>query len=355
MLGVMLVLGMIGAVVFAADSAYGGGPAIGIGFGGGGGGPYGGGGYGGYYGGGRYYGGGYGGYYGGSGVRFGVSVPLSEDGNVRLGVGNGGYYPPNYYRNHDYPRGGYYYGGNYNYQDGAGYGESTPPAPPPVPTAGQVGRMSDGQLAGLLRAATEEYSRELDGYTNGETWKKYFKLTEILEIAKKSQPNPPDAAVRTTVAEVVKRMDSAAKNAEYDAIAKPWGFKTLQVGLREYALPLKERLGHLLSANLQKIGESLDGVTTGEGWKKHLQIEELGKLAENAGANDASQGKRLEKILAKFDAVAQNSQYQVIAELDGFAATRADLQRYINALQADQPGQTPSPPPPPAVDTVRSF
>ena len=124
---------------------------------------------------------------------------------------------------------------------------------------------------------------------------------------------------------------------------------------RDLRLPPKQRLGNLLSANLQKISDSLDGVTTGEGWKKHLQIEELGKLAENTGANDASQGKRLEKILAKFDAVAQNSQYQLIAELDGFAATRADLQRYINALQADQPGQTPSPPPPAAIDTARGF
>ena len=361
MLKVMLGLGMIGAVMLAADTACGGGPSIGIGFGGGGSGVYGGVGYGG----GGYHGGGHGGYYGGSGVQWGVSVPLSDNGNVRLGVGGGGYYPPNYnYRYHDYPHAGYY-GGYYHFQNGAydfvqpggaGYAESdssAPAEPPPVPTAGQVGRMSDEQLAGLLRVASEGYSRELDDYKNGETWKKYFKLAEIIDIIN-TKPNMP-AAARTTLTEVLKRLDSSAKNAEYDTITKSWGFKTLQVGLHEYALPAKERLRHLLCGDLQKMAESLDGVTTGAGWKKHLQIEDLGKLAENAGADDASSGKQLEKILAKFDGVAQNSQYQVIAELDGFAATRGGLQRYINALQADQPATTPPPPPPPAIDTARSF
>ncbi len=349
MRSVMLGLGMIGMLMFTADSARGGGVAIGFGFGGGGG-VHGGAGYGGYYGGGYggYHGGGYGGHYGGSGVAWGVNVPLSSDGRVRLGVGNGGYYSPYYYRSGNYPYRGGYYGGYYNYQGGA-YDYSQPatadsaqaaPAEPPLPTAGQVARMSDEQLAGLLLVASEGYSRELDDYKNGETWEKYFKLAQIIEFLK-TKPNPPDAASRTTLAEVLKRLDSTAKNTEYDAVTKSWGFKTLQLGLREYALPPKERSGHLLSTNLQKISDSLGGVTTGEGWKKHLHIEELGKLAENAGENDVSQAKRLEMILAKFDAVAQNSQYQVIAELDGFAGTRAGLQRYINALQADRPAQTP--------------
>ena len=350
MLGVMLGLGMFGAVLLAVDAACGGGPAIGIGFGGGGG-SYGGVGYG-------------GGYHGGSGVRFGVSVPLSNDGNVRLGVSNGGYYPSNYHnRYYNYQRGNYDYDGGYDNYRGSAYSTQqrgdryveSAPEPPPVPTAGQVGRMSDDRLAGLVRAASEEYLQELDGYTNGETWEKYFKLAEIIEIAKKSKPDALDAAARANLAEVLKRMNSAALNAEYDTITKSWGFQTLQVGLREYALPLKVRSGHLLCANLQKISASLDGVSTGEGWKKHLQLDDLEKLAENAGAEDASRQKQFEKGLAKFDAVAQNTEYRVIAELDGFAASRTGLQRYLNALQADQPARTPPPPPPPALDTARDF
>jgi hypothetical protein len=378
MLGVMLGLGMFGAVWLAADSVFGGGPTIGIGFGGGGSGVYGGigigggygggyhggGGYGGGYHGGGYHGGGYhGGYYGGSGVNWGVNVPLSSDGSVRLGVGSGGYYSPYYHHGYyNYPRN--YYGGYYNsypaetYEaapsNETDYAESTPPTSqePPLPTAGQVGRMSDEQLVGLLRVASEGYARELDDYKNGETWKKYFKLAEIGDILK-TKGNSPDAASRTTLAEVLKRLDSSAKNAEYETLTKSWGFKALQIGLREYTLPQKERLAHSLNANLQIMNDSLANVTTGEGWKKHLQIEELGKLAENAGGDDASTGKRLEKILAKFDAVAQDSQYQVVAELNGFAATRADLQRYINALQSEQ--KVAVPPPPPAIDTAQSF
>ena len=52
--------------------------------------------------------------------------------------------------------------------------------------------------------------------------------------------------------------------------------------------------------------------------------------------------------------MAQDSQYQVVAELNGFTATRADLQRYINALQTEQKVTAP-PPPPPAVDTAEKV
>jgi hypothetical protein len=374
LLGMTLGLSMIGFVLIVSDSASGGGPSIGIGFGGGGGGVhggigYGGGPHGGYYGGhGGYYGGHggyhdryYGGYHDGSDFRWGLSVPLSSDGSVRLGVGSGGYYHNPYYH---YPRsyytyGDYYYGENYNYQAAPDYynqAESVPdaqPAPqdPPVPTAGQVSRFGDEQLAGLLIVSSNVFSKDLDNFTTGASWKKYFKLDEVQELAKKPKPANFDAATKTLLAEVLKRLDTASKNADYNAITNSWGFKSLQVGLREYALPTKERQGHLLVASLQKLSESLGTVTTGEGWKKHLQVEELGKIAENPGPDDTL-NKRLEKILAKFDAVAQNSQYKVIAELEGFAAVQAGLQRYINALEADTtapaaaPSATPAPAPP---------
>jgi hypothetical protein len=356
-------LGLASAVLLAADAAQGGGgTSFGIGFGGGGGGMFGGIGYSDGYRGGGYHGGGYhgGGYSGGSSVRWGVNVPLSSDGNVRLGVGSGGYYPSGgYYRDRDYPYRGYDNGGDYYYRGsdqystprGVRYVESAPQEPPPPPTAGQASRMSDAQLAELLRAACEDYGQELDGYTNGETWQKYFKLAEILDALKKSKPGALDAA-RTSLAEIGQRMDAAAKNPEYVAVTKGWGFKTLQVCLREYALPPAERAAHVLSADLQIFSRALDGVTTGDGWKKHLQIEELGKLVEKPGGNGAASEKQLEKILAKFDAVAQNSQYRAIAEMDRFAAARTGLQRYIGALQTER--SVPAPPPP-ALDAPQAF
>jgi hypothetical protein len=368
MLRMILGLGMFGVMLLAADAAFGGGTAFGIGFGGGGGGIYLGGYSGGHQGGG-YHDGYHGGHYGGSGVAWGVNVPLSSDGSVQLGVGSGGYHSP-YYHRYDYPHGGYYQRESYNYQGSsynyrqpsAEYAESTPaaaPEPPPLPTAGEVRRMSDEQLAGLLGMASDGYSRELGDYKNGETWQKYFKLAEIIEIVK-TKSNPPDAASRTTLVEVLKRMDSAAQNAQYETITNCWGFKAIQTGLREYTLLPKQRSAHLLESNLQRLSATLDGITSGEGWKKHLQIEELEKLVQKDAAGDAPAGElgqprpqpELRKILAKFDAVAGNPQYQVIAELDGFTATQAGLQRYQSAMQAERPVP---PPPPPALDTARSF
>lgn len=360
------------AAIFAETANAGGGVGIGVGFGGGGGavggvgigfGGYSGGGYhgGGYHGGG-YYGGGYhGGYYGGSGVQWGVNVPLSSDGSVRLGVGSGGYYPPYYHRYYDYPRayyGGYYDsygGGTYVPPESADYAETAPPASqdPPLPTAAQIARMSDEQLAELLRIASEGYAKELGDYKNGETWKDYFKLAGIAAMTKSAEP--PSADDRATAAEVLKRLDSSSANTEYDAVTKSWGFKALRVGLREYTLALKDRSAHRLVAAVQQLRHSLDGVTTGAGWKKHLEIDALGKSAENNGADEAASVKQLKPVLAKFDAVSRNPEFQVIAELDGFAATKAGLKTYLNALQADQPVQAPPPPPPPAADTAQNF
>lgn len=368
LLGVMLGLGLIVAAMSAADFAYG---QIGIGIGvGGGGGPHGGphgGGY--YHGGGGYHGGGsyYGGYIGGGGVGFGANIPLSSDGSVRLGIGTGGYYSPHYYeRYHYHPYGGYYYDDD-NYYRGTTeyyqprsvqYADQTPPEPPPIPTAGQISRFSDEQLAGLLRAACEVFTEELGEYSNGDGWKKRFKLTEILELAKKSRSATLDAAERATVEEVLKRTESDAKNAEYEVITKTWGFRALQAGLREFALPPAGRQAHLLVATVQKLNDSLDGLTTGAGWKKHLRLDDLKGAAENASADDPGRAKKLEGILAKFDAAAQNPEFKVVADLDGFAATRTVLQRYINALQTDKPAQTPAPPPPASetpAESAKSF
>jgi hypothetical protein len=105
----------------------------------------------------------------------------------------------------------------------------------------------------------------------------------------------------------------------------------------------------LLATDLQKLTESLDNVTTGAGWKKHLQLDDLKKSIENAAADDSARNKKMEDILAKFDGVAQNPEFKVIAALDGFGSTRTALQGYIKALQTDQPVQAP-PPPPAATD-----
>jgi hypothetical protein len=374
---VMWGLGLIAVLLVVADASYaGGGVGIGVGFGGGGGavggvgigfGGYGGGYHGGGYHGGGNYGGGYhGGYYGGSGVQWGVNVPLSSDGSVRLGVGSGGYYAP-YYRHHyyDYPRsyyGGYYSGyydsyggGTYVPSESADYAESAPPASqdPPLPTAAQVARMTDQQLAELLRVASEGYAKELGDYKNGETWKDYFTLAEIAAMTKTAEP--PAAGARDTAVEALKRLDSSSADTQYDAVTKSWGFKALRVGLREYTLPPKERSAHRLVAAVQQLRHSLDSITTGAGWKKHLEIDALAKSAENSGTDDVVSIKQLKAVLAKFDAVSRNPEFQVVAELDGFAATQADLKGYVSTLQASQPVQAPPPPPPPAADTAQNF
>ena len=58
---------------------------------------------------------------------------------------------------------------------------------PPVPTAGQVARLTDDQLKMMISVALDSYSKELDGFTTGDGWKKYFQLAELKERIAASQ------------------------------------------------------------------------------------------------------------------------------------------------------------------------
>ncbi|MBN2581236.1 MAG: hypothetical protein JXB10_19800 [Pirellulales bacterium] len=333
-------------------------------------------------GGGGGWGGGYGGGYGGRGyhsssthwgvgaspygVGWGVNVPLGNSG-VRIGVGNYGYSP--YYRHYYWNDRGY--GRGYGYDDYSPsysapsadyyseYAPANPPKPPPLPTAAQLARLSDVQLRQILADAAEGYSRELDGFNTGDSWKKHFRLTEVQEFAKKgtvpfslhenrdSPPssNPPDAAQKEMLADVLAKMDAASQKPAFEVITEPYGFRLMHLVLREYTLPVAVRQGHLLAAQVPILKLSLDGLNTGENWKKHLELDALENVAENLPISDPATGQHLEKILAKFDAAAEKPQYQIIARQDGFQAVRTSLQNLIQALGQETPKQEAPPPP----------
>jgi len=282
-----------------------------------------------------YYGGGYGGsglYFGGGSrdFRWGVGIPFGYD--------DYDWYAPyynNYRRYYNYEP-GYYQGSDYYSEYNSSAAAQTPLAMehPPIPTAGQVARLTDEQLRMIIAVSLDGYSKDLDGFNTGDGWKKHFKLAELKAHVIASQSGSSDAANRALIADISQKFEAAGTDPTYEVITKPWGFQTLLVSLKEYSLPAVQRQSHLLNAKTQTLKRSLDNISTGAGWKAYLEIDDLEKLLDKP-ANNAEVIKKLEKILKRFDDVSQNPQYKTIAELQGFEVTQTALQLYIHTLQAE--------------------
>lgn len=291
--------------------------------------------------------------YGGSGVyfgggshdfRWGVGIPFGYD--------DYDWYAP-YYNSYS---GRYYNYGQGYYQSPAYYEDNNLQQPntqqtmehPPVPTAGQVARLTDDQLKMMISVALDAYSKELDEFNTGSGWKKHFQLAELKEKITSAKTGALDSATRSLVTEISQKFDAAAKDPTYAVITEPWSFKTLLVALKEYSLPATDRVAHELNAKTKTLHKSLDIITTGEGWITYLHLKDLEKLLEEPTSNNADRAKKLEKFLEKFDEVAQNPQYKTVADLRGFDVTKSALQQYINALQTDTTKKDVVLPPPPA-------
>jgi hypothetical protein len=308
--------------------------------------------YGGGYGGRGFYGGGYGNWYGGSGVylgggsrdfRWGVGIPF--------GYGDYGWYAPyyNYYHRYYYVyEPSYSSSSTYYYSEDVPTGAEQTPAleHPPVPTAGQVSRLTDDQLRMMITVALDDYNQYLDGLSTGAGWKRHFQLAALKAHVTSLPAGALDAATRALVSDISEKLDAAAKNPAYEIITQPWSFQTLQVALKEYALPALERQAHTLYAKSLTLKRSLDNVSTGGGWKAYLKLDELEQLLSQSPQNSGEVYVKLEKILERFDEVQAKPEYKAVADLPGFAVSQAGLQQYINALRAET--SIPAAPPEPA-------
>jgi hypothetical protein len=137
-------------------------------------------------------------------------------------------------------------------------------------------------------------------------------------------------------------MDTSASNDEYKVITSSWGFQTLQAALKEAARPSDEREPGVLKGQAEILDKSLERVSTGDGWKKHLEIDALQKLADR---KDAGSSDEIQKIAARYDRVAQNPEYQAISQLPGFGGVYSTLHKMMDGQQTPATAnRAPNPP-----------
>ncbi len=271
----------------------------------------------------------------------GISAGVSRYG-VGVGVGTGwggrtsyGYGPGHYY---DHPN-------HYWYSDDSwdrwGYDNEVDPRrrrgndTPPQPTAEELTYLNWKHLRRVLQFGAERLEDDLDSLRSGGGWKQHLQVAAIQDAVADDRNAPPDAATTKLLGEALAQYDATAAKPEYASIARLWGFRTVQLTLREITKPAWERQRQQLADASRELDEQLRSMRTGEGWKKHLALPAeifTTDASNHQGEPEVSdaEAERLREVLTRFDKVSSNSQYSQIAQLPAFHATHEILAVYMS-------------------------
>jgi hypothetical protein len=210
-------------------------------------------------------------------------------------------------------------------------------------SAEQMAALSDQQLRAALTRATDTLCGDLGRLKGGAPWTAFFKVDDLkkamsederevhesTEGGGREQPAPPSepggADRRAMLNEIADRFDKIAGDEKYRQIAACTGFRTLQIGLREYALPPQKRQDHVLTANLQILVNSLEQLSNGPSWKRFLQLDQLERLATSDAPLEPTDFARMAQILSRFETARQDPDYGMIVEQPGFDTTYTAL------------------------------
>jgi hypothetical protein len=120
------------------------------------------------------------------------------------------------------------------------------------------------------------------------------------------------------------------------SIANLRSFQVLQQALSEYVKPPAQRSRQQLFASASSLNRALDRFTTGAAWQDYLTLSSGSLLATDRVQTEGSADSIAEyaDLLQRFESVGQNPDFQAIANLAEFKATRERLADYLRQLEA---------------------
>jgi len=209
------------------------------------------------------------------------------------------------------------------------------PAARIVPSKEQLALLPIEDLRTFLQRSAEELDSELKTIRTGEAWQEALQTKTLERIAAKKEGELPDEATRELLKELSKKYDEIDKNPDYRMITDMIGFRAVHVALEPLSAEPVEYHRRQLSPSLAELNRSLGQVRTGSGWKKHLQTEELVRLIDKTtSTTDRESLEMMKKILATYDAVSKDPEYEKIATMAGFAMTHQRLDKYVRTSAA---------------------
>ncbi|MEK6248576.1 MAG: hypothetical protein N2C12_10385, partial [Planctomycetales bacterium] len=103
-----------------------------------------------------------------------------------------------------------------------------------------------------------------------------------------------------------------------------------------YAQSPAEKQKKRLATSSSQFDQSLSRVNYGAGWKKHLQTDDVKRLASQSEEYKATDKEKLIEIQRRFDEIAGDEQFNKIVRLDGFDETGKMLRGLIEAIKAER-------------------
>lgn len=198
-------------------------------------------------------------------------------------------------------------------------------------------------LLQALNALEEDFARA----PNGDDWSRQLQLATTAKLIGDGD-DPTDQVTRARLRSVVELFDEVAANPDYRPVSELLSFRSLQAGLREFASePIGQARGRL-SRSADLLTLVLKTWPTGDRWKDYLQVAWLAGTEEEEKLEMPERLVRFEKLLAKFDRVKSDEQFQVVSQEPTFGITHVALEVFVRELRLFIEANPPEPSPPKA-------
>ncbi len=218
---------------------------------------------------------------------------------------------------------------------------SAPPPARPVLTGDQFATLTLDEQRQVLYSAATSLDQDLGKLNSGASWKTFLSTTSLLKDTAPQQDAAHSAETRERLKRIADQFDKTQLDPQYRAVSGLWGFQMLRNGLREYAAAPVERGQRQLDVHGETLQRSLGQLPTGAGWKTHLQLDELSRLANSKETLGPADRDKALAVAERFEQVAKNPNYRSIAQLDGFETSRQALQRLASQITQLADSQSP--------------
>lgn len=211
-----------------------------------------------------------------------------------------------------------------------------------VPSAEDVMQMTTHEQRALLRKSLARLDEELDGLSTGASWKTFLQtgaLGSALWCQSESDPEP-NSITRDLLKSIAERFDQVKAQPKYATISKLLGFQAAHAVLPEYATGKIEKGQRSLRKDIATLVNSLSQMETGPGWKQHLRVDDIERLASQTEELGLADADILRAIAERFAEVEKNSKYQSIAATVGFASSRVAMQHLAESVKRQEESQS---------------
>jgi hypothetical protein len=217
------------------------------------------------------------------------------------------------------------------------------------PTPEELAAMDWASVGAVIRTAALRLSAVLDQRSNGAHWKNELQLARLVALVPEAN-EPPDPETVVLLSEIAGAHEAIASDRDFRRLGRLEDFDVLEAALVEYLSPPLDRTRRQLIGYSELLQERVARFSTGAQWQAHLKLP-LEPMPEgydpalapppDAAARFERERTALVKTVARYESVATDARYKIIADLPEFQATHDLLVAYVTMLPQAPPAVEP--------------